>query len=73
MRCVCGRSYQNHLRDITSFLVVVLAFGFIVHTARERRGLQADRREARAMIQQADSLMRDWVERGCAPRTKALP
>lgn len=24
-------------------------------------------------IQQADSLMRDWVHRGCAPRTQTLP
>lgn len=35
----------------------------------------ADRRmvAADAVIQRADSIVRDWVQRGCAPRTKPLP
>ena len=29
--------------------------------------------KARAIAFRADSLMKDWVARGCAPRTQALP
>ena len=28
---------------------------------------------ARAVTERADSLIKDWVARGCAPRTQALP
>jgi hypothetical protein len=36
---------------------------------------RADAREADAVqiIARTDSLMKDWVKRGCAPRTQALP
>lgn len=36
------------------------------------RGVVKERR-AVVVIQRADSLIADWVSRGCAPRTKALP
>lgn len=37
--------------------------------------VRANRRTAQAVavIQRADSLMRDWVSRGCAPRTSSVP
>lgn len=28
---------------------------------------------ARAVVQRADSLVADWVKRGCAPRSQSLP
>lgn len=73
MRCVCGRSYQNRLRDWAVFLALVIVLGTMLRAERERRALGADRREAQAVISQADSLMRDWIARGCAPRSKTLP
>ena len=48
---------------------LLLAFGSSLAWVR------ANKREAQAsaVIQRADSLQRDWVRRGCAPRTQALP
>ena len=31
------------------------------------------KREAKQVIQRADSLVADWTKRGCAPRSQTLP
>lgn len=48
---------------------ILLAFGSAMAW---RHASQAEDRALR-VVQRADSLVAEWVSRGCAPRTKALP
>lgn len=58
------------------WLIVLLAFGNVLGWAVAARAISdADKRAeaAEIVIARADSIHRDWVGRGCAPRTQALP
>lgn len=50
---------------LASFTLMAGGFFFVRGVTKERRAV--------AVIQRADSLMNDWIARGCAPRSKTLP
>ena len=56
-------------------LVLLASASILLATASAVFTVQAklETMRARAMVARADSLVKDWVSRGCAPRTQALP
>lgn len=54
------------LLALVSLALCALSIGFIVQARHQTRAAQA-------VVARADSLVNDWIARGCAPRTKALP
>jgi len=65
------------LVDARTVLLVTLALvcAILLAAGSALYGLHASQkiRHAYDVITRADSLQRDWIGRGCAPRSKALP
>ena len=54
------------LLGVTSLALAGASAVFTVQAKRENR-------RAYVVVQRADSIVKDWVSRGCAPRTETLP
>jgi len=50
-------------------VALLLACGSGLYAFHARREIK----NAQAVVARADSLVRDWTKRGCAPRTQKLP
>lgn len=57
------------LLSLFAILSILLSGASAVFVVQGRRETQ----RARAVAQRADSLVKDWVSRGCAPLTKSVP
>lgn len=57
------------LLSLFATVCILLAAASAVFTVQAK----LETMRARAVVERADSLVRDWTARGCAPRSKALP
>ena len=66
MRCVCGRFYPNHWRDILAVLVAVIVFASMLRAERERRAYQ----QARAELVKIGVMAQTFMDSVRATRTR---